>query len=164
MDDTLMNALRSLRCETSSDKLHEVMRLPHFEDIVELSPLEKGSDRELSVNYLKDVSVLLSLVSVVRECKIEQHLQAEKNLTYLAFAYDHQNYARYNTYQNVCLSNPKQTDHPAFHDLKTKGIGGSIIGETFSAIHDDLFTELLNKETKSTAGSFRSNSAQTLMQ
>ena len=65
----------------------------------------------------------------------------------LAFAYGHQNQARYNTYQNVYLSYLKQIDHPAFHDLKTKGIGGSITGEKFSEIYGDLFTELFYKET-----------------
>ena len=50
----------------------------------------------------------------------------------------------------------KQINHPAFHDLKTKGIGRSITGEKISVIHGDLFTELFNKEAKSTAGLFRS--------
>ena len=77
-------------------------------------------------------------------------------MNHQAFAYEHQNYAHYNTYQNVYLSHLKQIDHPAFHDLKTKGIGGSITGEIFSAVHGDLFTELFNKETKSTAVPFRS--------
>ena len=102
MNDTLMNALRSLRCEPSSDKLHEVMQLPHFEDIVErVLTFEKGTGGELTVYYLKNVSVLLSLVSALRECSIEQFLQAGKNMIYLAFAYNHQNCARYNTNQNV---------------------------------------------------------------
>ena len=90
MDDTLRNNQRSLRCEPSPDKLLEVTQLPQFEDIVERVPaFEEGSDVELTVNYLKDVSLLLSFVSAVRECNIEQHLQAERNIIYLAFAYDH---------------------------------------------------------------------------
>ena len=56
---------------TSPDKLHEVMQLLQFEDIVERAlTFEKGSDVELRVNYLKDVSLFLSLVSAVRECNI----------------------------------------------------------------------------------------------
>ena len=157
MDDNLRNTLRSLRCEPFPDKLFEVMQLPQFELIVEqVLTFEEGSDGEMTVNYLKDVSLLLSLVPAVRECNIEQHLQAERKAIYLAFAYDHQNYERYNTYQNVYQSYLKQIDHPAFHDLKTKGICRSKTGEKFSAIHGDLFTELFNKETKSTAGPFRS--------
>ena len=34
-------------------------------------------------------------------------------------------------------------------------MGGSFTGETFSAIHRDLVTELFKKETKGTAGPFR---------
>lgn len=41
-------------------------------------------------------------------------------------------------------------------DLKTIGIGGNIIGVRFSAIHGDLFTELLMEKTKGPAGSNRS--------
>ena len=35
---------------------------------------KKGSDGELTVNYFKDVSLLLPLVSAVRECNIAQNL------------------------------------------------------------------------------------------
>ena len=110
----------------------------------------------MTVNYLKDISLLLSLVSTVRECNIDQHPQSERNMTYLAFAYYLQNYSRYNIYQIVYLSHLKQIEHPTFHDLKTKGIGGSIAGENFSAVHGNLFTELFSKQTKSTAGPFYS--------
>ena len=81
------------------------MQLPQIGDIVKrVLYFEKGSNGELTINFLKDVSFLLSLVSAVRECNIEQHFLVERNVAYLAFAYDHQNYARYNTYQNVYLS------------------------------------------------------------
>ena len=91
MYDTLRNVFRSLWCEPSPDKLHEVMQLPQFEDIVKrVLTFEKGSDGDLTINYLKDISFLLSLVSAVRECNIEQHLLAERNVICLAFAYDHQ--------------------------------------------------------------------------
>ena len=94
------------------------MQLSRFEDIVvRVLHFEKGSDGELKVKYLKDVSVLLSLVSAVCECN---NNQAERNMIYLPFAYAHQNNARYKTYQNVYLSHLKQIDHPAFHDLKPK--------------------------------------------
>ena len=92
------------------------MQLPQFEDILKrVLTFDKGSDGKLTLNYLKDVSFLLSLVSVVRECNIAQHFLAERNVIYLAFTYDHQNYARYNTYQNVYLSRFKQIDLLAFH-------------------------------------------------
>ena len=42
----------------------------------------------------------------------------------------------------------------AFDDLLKYGFGSS--GETFSTIHRDLVTEHFNKESKETAGSYRS--------
>ena len=85
IDDTLRNTLRSLKCELSPDKLLEVIQFPQSEDIVELVlTFEEGSDGELTVNYLNDILLLLSLVSAVRECNFEQHLHAERNMIYLA--------------------------------------------------------------------------------
>ena len=69
-------------------------------------------------------------------------------MTFLSFAYDHHNYTRYNTYQNVYLSDLKQSNHAAFEQLQSKGMDGSITGEQVSVIHGDLITELFNKETK----------------
>ena len=52
MDNSLRNILWSLRCEPFLDKLHEVMELTQFEDIVEsVLTFQKESDEEL--NYLK---------------------------------------------------------------------------------------------------------------
>ena len=81
MDD----GLRSLRCEPSPDKQDKIMHLPQFGDIVEhVIIFEIGSDGKLIVNYLKDVSFLLSLVFPVLESNIEQHLQSERNMIYLS--------------------------------------------------------------------------------
>ena len=44
----------------------------------------------------------------------------------------------------------------SFQELKIKGMSGSLTGDTFSAIHGDLMTELFNRETKGTSGPFRS--------
>ena len=102
------------------------------------------------------MSIVLALVSAVREGCIERHLQAERKLIHLAFAYDHPNYSHYCTYQNVYLTNLKQINHP--EDLRQKGLGGSLTGDTFSSLHGDLYTELFNRETKKTCRPFRSSS------
>ena len=60
------------------------------------------------------------------------------------------------------LQGIKRTEHPAFHDLKTKGYGRSISGGKFSTIYGDLITELFNKETKGIAGPFRSGFSKNL--
>ena len=57
---------------------------------------------------------------------------------------------------NICSCDPlNKKNSPAFLDLKEKGFGAIITGDSFSTIHGDLVTELFNKEMKSAAGPFR---------
>ncbi len=95
------------------------------------------------------------MVSAVRECDLERPLQSERDMLKLNFALDHHNYARYCSYQHVYLRNLERQNHPAFIDMKERGIGGSISGATFCTLHGNLITELFNKQTKGTAGPFR---------
>ena len=130
--------------------------MSQFEEILERALIfEKASDGELKVNYLKDVSFLLSLNYAVRECNIEKHLLTERNMIYLAFAYDHQNYACCNTHKNFYLYPLKQLGYTSFHDLKIREIGRGITGEGFTEIDSNLFTEFFNKEAKRTVDLFR---------
>ena len=120
---------------------------------------KERSDGELTVEYIKDVSVLLALVSAVREGCIERHLQVERitiHLVYLHLAYNHPYYSRHCAFQNVYLANLKQINHPAYEDFRQKGMCCSLTGDPFSSLHGDLHTELFNRETKSTCGPFRS--------
>ena len=56
MDDVLKNVLRSLRYEPSPERLIEAIKLKQFDAIVKrVHAYEKGSDEELTVNYLQDV-------------------------------------------------------------------------------------------------------------
>ena len=57
-----------------------------------------------TVNYLKDVSTMLTIVSAVRTGNIIQHLQAERQMLKLTFVFDHIDSARYNSFQYVFLS------------------------------------------------------------
>ena len=59
---------------------------------------------QMIIEYLLDVSSLLSMVSNVQEMTIERHLQAECVFLPQLFAFGHPNYARYLTYQHVTLS------------------------------------------------------------
>ena len=77
----------------------------------------------------------------------ERHLQSEREMLKHVFIFNHQNYARYCSYQHLFLRSLEQKNSPAFLDLKEKGFGASITG--------DLVTELFNKEMKSVAGPFR---------
>ena len=91
MSEEMTNNIRRVRDEPSASSLHDIMQLPEFDELVTgILRCEAGSDGKLTLNYLKDVSLLLCLVSSVRESNIEQEM------TYLIFAFDHQNYVRYN--------------------------------------------------------------------
>jgi hypothetical protein len=110
----------------------------------------------MTISYLTDVSLLLALVSAVREKDLTRHMQAEREMLSLCFAFDHINYARYMSFQHVNLLMLEMCHDPAFTELSERGFGGSLSGEKFSAIHGDLITEIYNGETKGTAGPFRS--------
>ena len=97
IDISLIRAARRVRLEPSKSTLDSLMTMPEFDQLFNkvISKIE-GSDGDMTVSYLQDVSVLLSLVSAVRECNLEEHLQAERKLVDLALAFDHQSYGRYN--------------------------------------------------------------------
>ena len=66
-------------------------------------------------------------------------------------------YARYNTYQHVLLSELRRTDSDSYQQLLKNGFGCTASGGgRFNTIHGDLETEHFNRETKGTAGPFRS--------
>ena len=93
----LLSALKMLRKNPSASSINDVMMLPQFNQLQQqILQHDKGSDGEMTVASLRDVSAMLSLVSAVRECDIDRHLEAEREMICLAFAFDHQNYAHQN--------------------------------------------------------------------
>ena len=113
----MKEAIEVVRNDPCPETLKTLINLEEFSHIAnKVITYEMGSDGELTVTYLKDMSLMLSLVGAVRECDIEKHLQAERKLLALTFAYDHQNYSRYNTYQNAYLLDLKNSNHPAFNE------------------------------------------------
>ena len=90
-----------------------------------------GTQSKITIQYLKDVSNLLALVSAVRENNIEKHLQAERRMLKQVFAFDHQNYARYLSYQHVFLRELQENGHPAFKDLVNYGCNAQALKGTY---------------------------------
>ena len=74
----------------------------------------------------------------VREGNFERHLQAERNMAGLCFAFDRPNYARYVSYQHVYLSRLKDENREAYDDLVQKGFGASTTSHAFLSIHGDF--------------------------
>ena len=52
---------------------------------------EKGSECQMTVAYLRDISALHAMVSAVREGGLERHLQAEREMLKHCLAFDHIN-------------------------------------------------------------------------
>ena len=80
---------------------------------------------QMVVDYNRNVSSLLAMISAVCGMTNERHLQAEKVLLPQLFAFGHQNYSRYLAYQRVMLSNLQETNPSAWEELKSKGLEGA---------------------------------------
>eukprot|EP00795_Rhopilema_esculentum_P008010 gene8010-13918_t len=105
------------------------------------------------VQYLKDVSAILCLISSVRENTIERHLAAERALIPKCFAFGHPNYSRYLSFQHVNLLDIKRNHATIWQDLLENEYGGSVSGESFSTMHGDLITETtINREVTARGG------------
>ena len=156
IDHRLLTNLITLRESPSDKTLEQVTNMKEYKELVNNILSTTGTRSMMTVNYLKDVSNMLAIVSAVRTGNIVQHLQAERRMLNLVFAFDHINYARYNSFQHVFLRKLPEVNPQAFQDLLDSGFGATSTGEPFSTIHGDLVTEHFNKECKGTAGPFRS--------
>ena len=108
------------------------------------------------LQYIIDVSALLSQITAHREKNIELHLQAPRDLLPLLFVFNHQNYSRYLTTHHVELTNLPSKNCFAYKDLQIYGIGASLSGKKFSTIPGDLVTEVtIYREVKVRGGPMR---------
>ena len=157
IDETLLHNLEILRKTPSSEAVQQIMSSKEFLEF--LSDFEATTDirSTMTMQYLRDVPLMSTIVSTVREGHFDRHPEAERQFLKLVFAFDHVDHARYNAYQHVFLTNLKNTNHQACTDLTKYGFGcTSTEKERFSTKHGDLETEHFNRETKGAAGPFRS--------
>ena len=101
-------------------------------------------------DYLRDISAFLkSKIAAYRDKSMDLHLQAQRDLLPLLFAFNHPNYSRYLTYHHFELEGLKETNPSAYQKLKMYGMGASLTGRKFSTIPADLVTETtVNREAK----------------
>ena len=104
----------------------------------------------MTICFIKDVSSLLALASAVREENFERHVLAEREMVKYYFAFDHINYARYMSYQQVYLQELQRINSNAIMDLTQRVFGGSLSGVSFSCLHGYLITEIFSEQTKGT--------------
>ena len=104
MDVKLKEMLLKLKSNPSARLLESIVIHPTFQNLFDdIMQDNGGTDNEMSIEYLKDVSSMLAMVAAVRDNNIELHLQAERQMIKYCFAFDHVHYARYLGYQNVYL-------------------------------------------------------------
>ena len=98
-----------------------------FNDIL----LSSGTQGDMTISYLKDVSVLLAIVRAVRQGDFSLNMAAQREMVKLCFSLNHVNYARYLSYQHVYFTKLETENRPAIFNLKTRDMGGSLTGSNF---------------------------------
>ena len=107
--------------DPSPSSLQRALENDTFINIFQELTATTGTQSQLFVQYLKDVSCILSLVRAVRDNDFLLHLQAELKAVHLCHAFDHVHYKRNLSYQIVHLNDLKFTNPDAFNALKNKG-------------------------------------------
>ena len=102
----------------------------------------------MTASYLKDVSLLLSLIVAARTSDIDLHLQSERQLLNLIHASDRIHYKRYNTYHHILLSDHKRRNTNVYQELRNGGFTTSIKDGRFNCVHGDYICERQNGEIK----------------
>ena len=156
MDENLINLFNKIVNQPDNTVFNSIMESQQFKELYShiVTPSE-GTESKMTIEYLKDVSSLLSMVWAVRSGNFDGHLQSERDIIKQCFAFDHVRYSRYLSYQHVLLKNMENENHPAIQDLISRGYGRSMSGDLFSAIHGDLVTEIFNGATKRQGGPHR---------
>ena len=140
-DADMNSMIAKLRCNTNSETLQVLLNHAPFKQYCDNLIVSSGTQCQMMTQYVKDVSLLLALISAVREKTIELHVVAERALLPKCFAFNHINYSRYLTAQHINLQRIQIYKKEAWEDLLKEGFGGSLSGSTFSTIHGDLITE-----------------------
>ena len=102
----------------------------------------------MTVTYLKYMSTMLAIVSIVRKGGLKRRFSAELEILKLMFAFNQINYAGYITYQHAYLNDLPRKDNSIVKGLITIGHGASCSRDWFSTIHGDLVTEHFKKKQK----------------
>ena len=110
-----------------------------------------GTEAKMTMCFINIASSFLALIPAVQENNFERHFQKERETVKYCFAFDHINYARYVSYQQVYLPELQSIDRNAMMDLTQRGFGGSLSDDSFSCLHGDLITEILSGQTKKQA-------------
>ena len=91
-----------------------------------------GTEAKMTICFIKTVSSLLALVSAAQDNNSERHLQEESEMIKYCFAFNHINYTRYLSYQQVYLRELQGINNNAMMNLTRRGFRDSLSGDSFS--------------------------------
>ena len=156
IDGDLLDALVNTREQVNAANVNHVLEMSQFQHFQKQSLTLTGTQSQMTVMLLKDISLMLSFIVSARESNIELHHQCERQFLNLANAFDHVHYTRWGSFQHVKLQEMKRLNTDAYIDLKTTGWTASQTGGKFNAVHGDYICERQNAATKSSGGPIKS--------
>ena len=109
-----MEKVKNIRLHPSPDSLNDLLSTSLWEGTKKNLLNTSGTMVKWILQYITDVSALLSQITAYREKNIELHLQAQRYLLPLLFAFNHQLYSRYLTTHHVELTNLPSENPSAF--------------------------------------------------
>ena len=90
VDDDMKTMISNLRYNANYKDLDALLNLHSFKKFCnDLLASSSGTQCQIMIQYINDVSLLLALVSAVREKTIELHVVAERALLTKCFAFNH---------------------------------------------------------------------------
>ena len=113
----------------------------------EITDYTVGTEDKMTICFIKFFSLLLVLVSAIRENNFERNLQTECEMVKSFFAFNQIKYACYASYQQVSLRKVQSINNNALVNLAQCGFGDSLSGYLFFCVHV-IITNILNKQTK----------------
>ena len=122
-----------------------------------LTLYEENSQRySITMNYMKDVSNLLTHIWAFRNNCYDSYMACTRSLLPQMFYYNHQNYSRYLTYHYFYVLSLSSENKAAFDDLVKFGTTACRSGQPHSRIPGDQIIEVTqNKDVKCRAGPIR---------
>ena len=88
----LKNLFTSLTQNPGFEKIDVIMKNEAFNVLFSKIMNDKvGTEAKMDIYFIKNVSSLLALVSVVRENNLEQHLQTDREMVKYCFVFNHIN-------------------------------------------------------------------------
>lgn len=94
------------------------------------------------------MSSLLEPISAVRLKTLKRRLQAEREMLNYCFEFDHIYYSHSLSHRQVYLRSLEANNRPAISHLQERSFGELLYEQPFSAMHEDLVTEIFNDQTK----------------